>query len=109
MVKLVLNFTSKGSYVPKIIDELILKLVPFGDVEKEASLVLGHGLKHDLGLGGVLAIGEGEEVDAGCMPGIKVIRLAALGSSFHLGRFQDDGLSMVELRRLAMRRRRRRW
>ena len=99
MVKLGLNFTSKGSYISKIIYKLFLELSPFGDVDEGASLVLGHGLEHDLGLGSVIAVGEEEDGYVACKPGIKVIRLATPSRRFHPGKFQADGLRWLTRRR----------
>ena len=59
-----------------------------------------------MSLGSVIAVGEGEDVDAGCKSGIKIIRFAAPGSYFHPKRFQTNGLSMLETRRMIRRSRR---
>ena len=100
MVELTLNFTTKGSYVSEITDELDLELIPIGDVKEGFSLVQRHGLEHDLSLGSVVTVGESEEVDGGCKPGIKIIRFATPGSCFHPGRFQTNRLNMLETRRM---------
>ena len=105
-----MNFMSKSSYISKIIDELVLELVPNSDVEEGPSLVQRHGLEHYLSHGSIIKVGESEEVDGGCKPGIKIIRFATPGSSFHPGRFQTNRLNMLEMRSMNRRRRRmRRW
>ena len=51
-----LDFMSKSCPISKIVDEHVLGFTPVGDVEECASFIKGHGLEHDLGLGGVGAV-----------------------------------------------------
>ena len=57
-----LNFTSESCHISKIVDELVLELVPVIDLEERVSLLKGHGLEHDLGFVSVCTGGESEEL-----------------------------------------------